>query len=42
MLLFVYTATYKRFVIFTCRYVFQIKLKDHCSKPIKLQKFLMQ
>ena len=23
-------------------YVFQIKLKYHCSKPIKLQKFLMQ
>ena len=22
-------------------YVFQIKLKYHCSKPIKLQKFLM-
>ena len=38
MLLFVYT-TRKGFVIFiTCRY---LKLKSLCSKPIKLQKFLM-
>ena len=41
MLLFVYTTTRKRFVIFTCRYIFQIKVKYHYSKPIKLQKFLM-
>ena len=32
VLSFVYTATRERFVVFTCRY--------HCSKPIKLQKFL--
>ena len=38
MLLYVYTTTHKRFVIFTCRY---FKLKYHCSKPIRLQKFLM-
>ena len=39
MLLFVNTTTSKRFVIFT---LFQIKLKYHCSKPIKLQKFVME
>ena len=38
MLLFVYTTTRKRFVHIK---VFQIKLKYHFSKPIKLQKFLM-
>ena len=40
MLLFVYTTTCN-----SCNFhmqVFQIKLKYHCSKPIKLQKFLMQ
>ena len=36
-----YQSTRKWFVIFTLQ-VFQIKLKNHCSKPIKLQKFLMQ
>ena len=41
MLLFVYTTTHKRFFNFH-KQVFQIKLKYHCSKPIKLQKFLMQ
>ena len=42
MILFVYTTTRKRFVIFTCSRFFQIKLKYHSSiKPIKLQKFLM-
>ena len=40
MLLFVYTATHERFVIFTCRY-FNLSRKYHCSKPIKLQKFLI-
>ena len=40
MLLFVYTTTHERFVIFTCRY-FSLSRKYHCSKPIKLQKFLI-
>ena len=37
---FVYATTRNSFVIFTCRY-FKIKLKYHCSNPIKLQKFVM-
>ena len=36
MLLFVYTTTRNCFVIFTCGY-----FKLSCSKPIKLQKFLV-
>ena len=39
MLLFVYTTTRKGYNF--RMEVFQIKLKYHCSKPIKLQKFLM-
>ena len=35
-----YTTTHERFCNFHL-WVFQIKLKYHCSKPIKLQKFLM-
>ena len=42
MLLFVYTTTRKRSVCNFNVQVFQIKLKYHCSQPIKLQKFLMQ
>ena len=41
MLLFVYTTTRKGFCNFHMK-VFQIKLKYHCSKPIKLQQLLMQ
>ena len=41
MLLFVHTTTRRRFYNFHTK-VFQIKLKYQCSKPIKLQKFLMQ
>ena len=41
MLLFVYTTTLKK-VCNVDMQVFQIKLKYHCSKPINLQKFLMQ
>ena len=40
MLLFVYTTTRKRFVIFTCRY-FKLSWNTTALKPIKLQKFLM-
>ena len=38
MLLFVYTTSHTRFVIFTCRY-FKIKLKYHGSKPINWRNF---
>ena len=40
MLLFVYTYYPQKFRNFHMQ-EFQIKLKYHCSKPIKLQKFLM-
>ena len=36
----IYTTYQQRFCNFHM-YVFQIKLKYYCSKPIKLQKFLM-
>ena len=42
MPLFVYTSTRKRSVCNFNVQVFQIKLKYHCSKPIKLAKFRMQ
>ena len=36
MLLFVYTTTHEGFVLNFHIQVFQIKLKYHCSKPLKL------